>query len=413
MSILGNRSDTGNQLAAFGVPPGLPELVDTPEIEMQRARLARSRVQGFTIELLDALTPGWPVVATDITVTTGQFTLDASKTIPEGGQFTLRDALWNVPWVPESPYDFLTKLVRVWAHVTPHGEDVTQTWALVTHMLTAISEQHYAGYRWWDVRTHSMLKWADQDIPESVITVSAGTPVSVFLTLQLMACGLPTQGVQDIPGTVRNDRVWEVGASRLQVCNDVLTSAGYRSLIPDGMGVPRSRPMEESTGVEHTWRSGVDCVFSDRISVSLDTDDIPNKVIVVAGGRDDEPALIGTAIDDDPSSPWSTNVPDPANGIMGVGRVIARKRTSSETTTQQTADTQAAYFLKQYRPTAQLNLEALLGPIQLRDDIRIEYIYPPTGQVYWSGRWETGAITYHLVVENQPFMVLDCYLEGD
>jgi hypothetical protein len=102
-------------------------------------------------------------------------------------------------------------------------------------------------------------------------------------------------------------RVLDGGLSYLEVINDLLLFAAFRSLGVDGMGNAIMRAYQDPSALAPSvaWRSGVGSTFAPSVSHTLDTFDVPNRLQVTCS-RPDLPPLVAVAVNDDPGNRFST-----------------------------------------------------------------------------------------------------------
>jgi len=115
---------------------------------------------------------------------------------------------------------------------------------------------------------------------------------------------------------------WEAGTSKLTIVNDLLRdSLGYNALWVDGLGNFRATPYvapgdrsvrysvlndEEGNRLQRELVDGPESIYSPEWTRDRVNYKVPNRVIAVASGAGDGPALVGMATNDSASSPYST-----------------------------------------------------------------------------------------------------------
>lgn len=159
--------------------------------------------------------------------------------------------------------------------------------------------------------------------------------------------------------------------SKLSVVNDLLARAGFDSAWTDPTGAVR---MTRSAGVAErplawTFEEGVNARFLRDVSESFDTTGVANTVYAVFTGapsEGEEPVtVIGTAVDDDPASPWST---------VSMGRTVTSRADYQQYATQQQADAKAAELLASSRSVAKREtVRHVYAPIGLGDAVQLSY----------------------------------------
>lgn len=159
--------------------------------------------------------------------------------------------------------------------------------------------------------------------------------------------------------------------SKLSVVNDLLARAGFDSAWTDPTGTVR---MTRSAGVAErplawTFEEGEGARFLRDVSEGFDTTGVANTVYAVFTGapsEGEEPVtVIGTAVDDDPSSPWST---------VSMGRTVTSRADYQQYATQQQADAKAAELLASSRSVAKREtVSHVYAPIGLGDAVQLSY----------------------------------------
>lgn len=182
-------------------------------------------------------------------------------------------------------------------------------------LLSAAAEEWDATGRVWSIELLDRCTVPAQDKFDQSYSVAAGTPI-----LQEVADILASAGeyaAVDNSSTVATSAGmrWDAGTSKLTIINELLSVAGYSALTIDGNGSfqmnPRVLPADRSVqyevlGLPRELRDGSLGIYDPKWTRNRDSFEVPNKVIAVqsASGEDDE-ALVGVWVNDDPSSPYS------------------------------------------------------------------------------------------------------------
>jgi hypothetical protein len=104
-----------------------------------------------------------------------------------------------------------------------------------------------------------------------------------------------------------SDKAYDSNMTWLEVVNDLLEFAGFRSVTVDGMGNARMDAIRDLSAVAPSveFRSGAGSVHAPIVRRTLDAFDVPNRLTVVCS-RPDQPPIAATAVNDDPSNRYST-----------------------------------------------------------------------------------------------------------
>lgn len=157
----------------------------------------------------------------------------------------------------------------------------------------------------------------------------------------------------------------EDGDSKLDAVNDLLEIAGFSSAATDPMGrvlMRRYVPPGEREPV-HTFREGRDARFLRSMTDERDASNVAN--VVVAVYSDQDTTVIGTAVDSDPRSPYSTT---------SMGRRIVARYEYSDAATQRQADAKAAELLKTNQSVIRrVTFTHTYAPLAVGDVVSMDY----------------------------------------
>jgi hypothetical protein len=148
-----------------------------------------------------------------------------------------------------------------------------------------------------------LLQWLKLADP---LTLPAGTNAVNYAISMVQAIGLPV--VADRSSAKLNDhKVYDSKMNHLEVVNDLLEFAGFRSLGIDGMGNALMRAYRDPSELAPSimFRSGESSTFSPQVKYTRDVFDIPNRLRLICSRPDEEP-MIATAVNDDPNNRYST-----------------------------------------------------------------------------------------------------------
>ena len=299
------------------------------------------RQGGYTVTLLDW---GDRVVRRLDGVTGGSITLSNSTRLRASGSLNLTEAC--------GPVDWMTQRVRI--DYTANG----QTWGLGVFLLSAPTRAYSEAGSGWSVDLSSPLAVPDADCVDSTFTVKAGSNLVGMAADILYESGLERLSVTPSTATTSSDIVYDPGKSKLTIVNELLSAAGYWSAHPDGAGQihldPYTRPA--ARGVVYDFREGARAIHLPEWEREQDMAAVPNKVVFVSQGSADKPALVGVAVNGDPSSPYS---------YPSRGRWIVETRTGVEAADQESIDSQARRRLIDVStPSAAITLQHMPVPIQ-------------------------------------------------
>jgi hypothetical protein len=168
-----------------------------------------------------------------------------------------------------------------------------------------------------DVELADKLSILDQDIatgdPAGVAAYALDTGANVIDAVKALIAetGETSPAIEPDSKVLSAPMVWEVGATRLKVINDLLDAAGYFSLYCDGQGQYQAKPYVSPASRVPVYESIAP--FSNGAQSLMDPDwtrdrniySIPNRYVLVGQGTGTTPALVSVATNVDPDSPYS------------------------------------------------------------------------------------------------------------
>lgn len=210
----------------------------------------------------------------------------------------------------------------------------------------------------WSVDLSSPLAVPDTDCVDSTFTVKAGSNLVGMAADILYETGLERLSVTPSSAVATSDMIYDPGKSKLTIVNELLSAAGYWSAHPDGVGQvhldPYTRPAARS--VVYDFHEGARAIHLPEWEREQDIAAVPNKVVFVSQGSADKAGLVGVAVNDDPSSPYS---------YPSRGRWVVETRTGVEAADQESITAQARRRLIDVStPSAAMTLQHMPVPIQ-------------------------------------------------
>lgn len=140
---------------------------------------------------------------------------------------------------------------------------------------------------------YSKLKILDNDKVLSRYYVGAGTNVvnEVIRLLGSNPYNIPTS-----TQTTSTSREWEIGASKLDIINDLLDVINYNTLLVDTEGIFVSYPYKQPEERTHTieYIEGKDSIISYDMQEDFDFFDVPNVFVRYTNDVDIEPPIVAT-----------------------------------------------------------------------------------------------------------------------
>lgn len=298
------------------------------------------RQAGYTVTLLDW---GDHVVRRLDGVTGGNITLSNSTRLRASGSLNLTEACGDVDW--------MTQRVRI--DYTANGH----TWGLGVFLMSAPTRSYSEMGSTWSVDLSSLLAVPDADCVDSTFTVKAGSNLVGVAEDILYETGLERLSVTPSSAVAASDMVYDPGKSKLTIVNELLSTAGYWSAHPDGSGQVHLDPYMRPTarGVAYDFHEGARAIHLPEWEREQDIAAVPNKVVFVSQGSADKAGLVGVAVNDNASSPYS---------YPSRGRWIVETRTGVEAADQESITAQARRRLIDVStPSAAITLQHMPVPI--------------------------------------------------
>ena len=258
-------------------------------------------------------------------VTGGEFEYSSDTTLRASGSLTYERS---------NDVDWLHVLVRATYRATfPEGSVLE--WPLGVFIPASPSASYGDGQSSRDVELQSLLQILDEDAVDQTYALAAGAAVIPAVRALITGAGVagkvPLIAGTDSDESLRSALVWEAGTSRLRIINDLLAAINYFSLWVDGQGTYRLDPYVPPAQRGSAWDFLDDefGIASPDFTHTRDLFAVPNKVVGIAQGSGDAPALVSTATNVDEASPFS---------FPSRGRWITRVETNIEATSQAVLD---------------------------------------------------------------------------
>lgn len=230
-------------------------------------------------------------------------------------------------------------------------------WPVATMLFSSPRMRQTDTTRSYDVTLLTKVAVIDEDTVEASFSVAAGTPIIATVVQLIESTGETRIAATASDATLRNQLVWEGGESKLTIINDLLAAAGYWSLWCDGSGQYRVEPYVEpgARAVAYEFAEGETAIHAPDWDREQNLSSVPNKFVVVGQGSNEEPPLIGIALNEDPDSQYS---------YQARGRWITSVEEGVEGDSQQVFDQLAQRRLwDAMSPVAKLSAEHAVIPL--------------------------------------------------
>lgn len=165
--------------------------------------------------------------------------------------------------------------------------------------------------RTWSTTLLDKTTIPGQTAPATTYALAAGTVVTDQIVTILTDLGETNIAITPSAATLANPIVWDVSdqaVTWLKIINDLLSYINYFSLYCDGNGQYRGEPYTRPAARPIVWEflDGPTAIYSPAFTRDVDLYGIPNVFIAVSQGTGETAALVSTATNDDPTSPYST-----------------------------------------------------------------------------------------------------------
>jgi len=138
--------------------------------------------------------------------------------------------------------------------------------------------------------------------------VLKGTNYVTAITQIISSAGIWKINIPHINATLRTDREFEIGTSKLEAVNYLLQEINYTSIWVDELGNFTANPyiLPNDRIVEYTYKNDdMSIIIPDTSVEEIDLFSVPNKWVVVTTNPEVEP-MVSRFINDNPASPTST-----------------------------------------------------------------------------------------------------------
>jgi hypothetical protein len=280
----------------------------------------------------------------------GEVSIDAYSSVKGVGSIRVRD-------IGVEEVDWLNVRIRPWATIqrAGGGDPSPIEVPLGVYLCAAPVEEWTSEGRAWTVELTDKLSILDQDIASSAPVWSPGGGVAhsgmsafgvevgsniVEIVLYLIhQTGELTPAIEPSTAVTAAPMVWDIGATRLKIVNDLLDAGNFFSLWVDGMGQYQVTPYVYPTQRTPIYESLLPFSVSETSLMTpewtrdRDIYSIPNRYVVIGQGDGTTEALVAEAVNDDPLSPFS---------VTSRGRAITVVETGVEAVDQAALDAIAA-----------------------------------------------------------------------
>jgi hypothetical protein len=258
----------------------------------------------------------------------------ANASVKGGGQITVQDVGQDVDW--------LNVRIRPVALISGVGGSGALAEVPVGVFLPSAPGEAWNDLgRAWTIDLLDKNSVLDQDIytdedgvPTTYVAF-VGEKVTDLVRALILGAGEAVPALVDSDVELTSSLFWDVGTTRLKIINDLLDAGGFFSLWVDGYGQYQATdyvlPAERATkfSVLAPFVVGPTSVWAPEWTNDRDIYSIPNRFVAVSQGDGEAEALVSTATNEDPASPFS---------FAARGRWITEVETGVEAVSQAALD---------------------------------------------------------------------------
>ena len=242
-------------------------------------------------------------------VVTGGLDWNAFRQVIGGGSLTLVTAEPSVG-LQQGDVDWLSDRLRVTYLMRPAGEVGGPIYELPFGIFLPSSYQTVQAADSSIKGTVTLLDKLTvlaEDNLAAPYGLAAGANIIEAVGDLIVSAGELSFSIQPSSATAGVASAWPAGTTKLTLINALLESAGYTALWADYQGVYRAEPYAPPAARAIMWEfsGGTEATVSPEFGTDLNANAVPNRVILVGQGTEEEEALIGIAENRDPESPYS------------------------------------------------------------------------------------------------------------
>ncbi len=279
--------------------------------------------------------------------------------IKRTGVFTFKEIELN-------EVDWLNDRVRpVFLLKMPDGNYIE--WSLGIFLLSSPTRKDNNDGIWREVEAYDSSVILKEDKFDNRYYIPAGTKYIDAISLIINSALIYKINITDHSGVISTDKEFEIGSSKLEVLNQLLSEINYTSLWVDTYGFFTSKPyiLPSDREVDYSYKTDELSIICGGAINELDLFNVPNKWVVTASNPEKQP-LTSTYVNDSATSITST---------LNRGRTIVDYRQIDDTLDQSTLDAytkRIAYNASQIYEKVQFET-ALMPHHTFMDTLFIEY----------------------------------------
>lgn len=278
------------------IPPVAQDTQDARLSSMRaRALVARTRHERFRLYLCDR----YGIRIRELNMISGRIDMQADAEVPTSIQceIVMDDVLSTVDW-PSA---------RIQAAMEIQLEDKSWSeWPLGVFLPSSPSYHLSSAGKTLSIEGYDLTIVLKEDRILSPIIIERGEKYADAILAQIHQAGIYSVLLDDLDAIMPADVAFDMGTSRLEIVNSLLTAVNYQKVFANGEGalICRREYLPYERRVDHIYMDDYLSVLAPELSTDMDSFDIPNIIVAVVSRAEDEP-LIAQWINDDPASKLS------------------------------------------------------------------------------------------------------------
>jgi hypothetical protein len=180
-------------------------------------------------------------------------------------------------------------------------------WSLGVFLLSSPTRRENYGNIWRDIEAYDSSLVLKEDKFTDRYRIVAGTKYVTAITTILNSAGIKKINITDSVGVIAVDKEFEIGESKLEVINQLLTELNYTSIWVDENSYFISKPyvLPSNKETEYEYKNDELSIIQNGAIQEIDLFNIPNKWIVTASNPEKLP-LVSLYVNDSLTSKTST-----------------------------------------------------------------------------------------------------------
>lgn len=201
-----------------------------------------------------------------------------------------RTGVFNIKETEINQVDWLNDRVQpVFLLKMPDGNFIE--WSLGMFLLSSPTRKDNNGGIWREVETYDGNAILKEDKFDNNYRISAGTKYVDAITTIINSAGIRKVNITDHSGVISTDKEFEIGATKLEAINQLLSEINYTSLWVDTWGYFTSKPyiLPSERETEYSYVTDESSITFDGAINELDLFNVPNKWVVTMSNPEKTP----------------------------------------------------------------------------------------------------------------------------